>query len=329
MSIFLLSIPVLGGLDQSGTTGANSADNLSINNLAALGLQEDITNAPVADDAPQMATTEPVNAASYTSLAPPASSQRTLTAFNIMASPPTSIFYRGNTIQWNGFLSTFPSNTAGMWIERATGWTWYATMPLGSWARELLYVPVKTPVTMYEVYSGRFVIKYNLGVFNPGYYLMWYYADMQGRHYNVFTTNSGNSNTVTIDVYSATSKPTPPNPDPKAECQKKSNCFWDDTKGECVCTAPNPVAECEKKPGCFWADGQCQCPPGPVPNPAAACESNPNCNYVNGQCLCRGVPGPMPGPVPNPTPGPMPGPIPNPTPDDSGNDMAGSTQQSS
>jgi hypothetical protein len=158
---------------------------------------------------------------------------------------------------------------------------------------------------MYDIYPSGFVMRYNLGVVQPGYYYLWYYADTPGRHVDLFGTGSGYSNKVIVDVYTiSATKPVPPKPvppDPKKECEKNPLCVWENGKCDCFKPAPNPVAECEKNPGCFWADGQCQCPPGPVPNP------NPE---------------PMPGPVPNPNPEPVPGPVPNPNPDEGNGDNA-------
>jgi hypothetical protein len=150
------------------------------------------------------------------------------------------------------------------------------------------------PIFMYEIYPGGFAMRYNLGVVQPGYYYLWYYADTPGRHIEVLGINSDYSNKVVVDVYTiSVPKPTPPKPvppDPKRECENRGfPCVWQD--GACICKpAPNPVAECEKNANCHWANGQCLCT---MPNP-----------------------GPMPGPVPNPTPEPMPGPVPNPNPDD-------------
>ena len=169
-------------------------------------------------------------------------------------------------------------------------------MPLGSWARELLYVPTASPISMLEIYPSGYAMKHDLGPVSPGYYYIWYYADAPGRHRNLFVTNSGYSNAVIIDVYSSAIRPVPkPTPDPRKECEARSS----------------DAQTCE------WRDGSCQCYMKPAPNPVAECESNPLCDYVDGQCYCRGLdPEPMPGPVPNPNPEPEPfNPAPNPTAD--------------
>lgn len=324
---------------------------LQFNALGAEGLSDE---ADLAAGAPQSAATDQgTELAAYTDQAPPTSDLGKVLQFDIMANYPMYIFYDRGYLGWNDFQTAFPSDKPGLWIERAAGWSWYATLPLGGWSRELLYVPSQSPITLYEIYSGGFVRGYDLGYAQPGYHLIWYYADSTGRHSTILASNSGYSNAVIVDVYSPKVRPKPdprkdcearsnnkqncfwsdgacncvpkPAPNPVAECQARSNdqqtCDWYD--GACHCVpkpAPNPVAECEAR-GCEWYDGDCHCDiPGPVPNPVDDCEKNPQCDYVNGNCYCRGIdpePEPMPGPVPNPNPDidPIPGPVPNPYPE--------------
>jgi len=347
ITLFIFMGLAIGGYDLSGSAGP---ENLTTTSPIVQSLETDTGSALASAMAPQAPANQPgTQLASYTNQQPTKTDLKGLMPFNGMVSPSTNVFYKGSYLGWNGFASRFPSTSAGLWIERSAGWSWYATMPLGSWARELLYVPITSPVSMYEIYPDGFVTRYYLGTVNPGYYCLWYYADTPGRHLEVFGTSSGYSNKIIIDAYGTINpRPTPPKPDPKAECEKTPNCYW--ANDHCYCTmnppdpqkecenrgfpwmwedgqckmkiAPNPVAECEKTPGCFWADGQCQCPPGPVPNPnpeptpgpvpnpVDQCENNPNCHWANGQCLCT---------MPNPEP--MPGPVPNPTPDDNQGDM--------
>jgi len=266
-------------------------------------------------DAPMaVASSAGSDAAAYTQQAPPASEQRLLQPSAILSTPPQYMYYSGKYLSWSDFSATFPGNQPGMWIERAVGWTTYATLPWGGWARELLYVPTPSPVELYEVYPGGYVIAYNLGSVQPGYYTIWYYADGPGRHRSMIVTNSGYSNQVIIDVYGSLSPSPQPKPDPQKECAARGwPCYWHDgycdcrvapnpvaeceargwpwvwQDGECknMSPAPNPVAECEKKQGCTWANGECQCF-NPVPNPVDECESNPLCHYADGQCYCTG-----------------------------------------
>ncbi len=289
-TILLCSIS-LGGLDQSGNSGAEKLTISEFNALVPASSLEGAfvdTGAPLA--ASEIAGTE---IATYTEKPPSITDLKTLMPSAVLKSPPRYMYFNGEYLAWNDFATTFPSSNPGLWIERAVSWTLYATMPWGGWTRELIYVPQASPVTMYEIYPGGYVLGYSLGLVQSGFYYIWYYADSPGRHRNLFTTNSGYSNAVVIDVYSPA--PPKPVPDPKKECEARSS----DTQT------------------CEWRDGRCQCIMKPAPNPVADCESNPLCDYVNGHCYCRGLnPEPMPGPVPNPNPEPGPfNPAPNPVAD--------------
>jgi hypothetical protein len=350
LGFLLLCGLALGGYDLSQ---GKDAKNMSLAQFNALGMEGLSDEAGLVAGAPQVAATDQgIELAAYTEQAPSISDQGLVQSFDIGANYPMYIFYDGNYLGWNDFARMFPSNRPGLWVERAAGWSWYATLPLGGWTQELLYVPDPSPITLYEIYPSGFVRGYDLGYVQPGYHLIWYYADSPGRHSNILATNSGYSNAVVIDVYSRIIPPVPkPIPDPKKECESRSTstqvCEWRDGRcqcymkpvpnpvaecqarsndkqtcdwydGACRCVpkpVPNPVAECEER-GCEWYDGDCHCDiPGPVPNPVDECESNPQCDWVNGNCYCRGFnpePEPMPGPVPNPYPEPDPF---NPAPD--------------
>jgi len=296
ITLFIFTGIALGGYDLSAST---RTENLTADNPAVQSLETDTGSALADSAAPQVPAAQPgTQNALYVSQTPVKTDLKGLMPFNGKVSPSTNVFYKGTYMGWNGFASQFPSTSAGLWIERSAGWSLYATMPLGGWSRELLYVPITSPIFMYEIYPGGFVMRYNLGVVQPGYYYLWYYADTPGRHIEVLGINSGYSNKVIVDVYTISVPPKPVPPDPKKECEKNPNCHW--ANGQCLCTMPDPGPM-----------------PGPVPNPVAECEKNPNCHWANGQCLCTMPnPEPMPGPVPNPTPEPTPGPVPNPNPDD-------------
>ncbi|MBN1235219.1 MAG: hypothetical protein JW999_04115, partial [Methanotrichaceae archaeon] len=315
IAALLLCSVSLGGLDQSGNTNAM---NMTVSDFSALVPLSDVQSAFVDTSAPQATSADAgTEIAVYTEQAPPATDLRKLMPSAVLKNPPRYMYYNGNYLAWNDFSTTFPSNKPGLWIERAVSWTLYATLPWGGWTRELIYVPQASPVTMYEIYPSGFVLGYNLGPVQPGYYYIWYYADAPGRHSSVLYTNSGFSNAVIIDVYVAGNyvKPTPPTPkpSPKEECEKKPYCHW--VNNQCLCTMP-PLSEkekCEQNPTCDWVNGHCYCRGLEDPE-KEKCEQNPTCDWSNGHCYCRGLdPEPMPGPVPNPNPGPEPEPF-NPAP---------------
>lgn len=313
--VFLLLTGLsLGGYDLSGGTASK---NLSIAEFTALGSESQTGNAILNAGAPQAsATIAGTELAAYTNQSPPTMDLGKLQFINIAANEPMYIYYNGSYFGWNDFTATFPSSRPSMWIERAAGWSWYATLPLGGWTRELLYVPAPSPITLYELYPGDYVMGYDLGFVQPGYYYIWYYADTPGRHRTVLATSSGYSNTVIIDIYSP-APPTPTPPSPEQQCESNSLCSW--ANGQCLCRGFNPdnpeKDKCEENPTCDWFNGNCYCRGFNPTNPEKEkCEQNPECSWANGQCLCTGFK-PEPTPTPMPTPAPMPAPSPEPTPE--------------
>jgi hypothetical protein len=306
VAIFLILIGLAAGSYDLGK-GVQSK-NLSMSDFSALGVESHTDNAVLGAGAPQAPATDAgTELAIYSDQAPPSTEQGKLMSADVSATAPQYIYYDGNYLGWNQFSAIFPTQP-GLWVERAAGWSWYATLPLGGWTTELIYVPNESPLTIYELYPEGYVMSYYLGSVNPGYYYIWFYADTSGRHRNVVSTSSGFSNTVVIDVYSPQPpKPTPPSP--KEQCEMNPQCSW--ANGQCYCRGLNPdnpeKDKCEQNPQCDWVNGQCYCR-GLIPEDPekAKCEQNPQCSWANGQCLCRGLNPPEPGPMPSPTPGPSP-----------------------
>jgi hypothetical protein len=312
LSFLLLTSLALGGYDISGGT---QAKNLSVAEFNSLGIesQGQAEEAALGAGAPQVAATSAgTELAAYTDQAPPAQELGKVLPSDISANYPTYIYYDGSYLGWNDFSATFPTSQPGLWIERAAGWSWYATLPLGGFAKELLYVPAPSPLTMYEIYPGGYVMSYDLGYAQPGYYYIWYYADSPGRHRSVLATSTGFSNMVVIDVYSPMPpRPTPPSP--KEQCESNPVCSW--ANGQCYCRGFNPdnpeKEKCEENPTCDWFNGHCYCRGlNPEDPEKEQCEQNPECSWANGQCLCRGFNPPEPMPEPEPEPEPTPGPDP-------------------
>jgi hypothetical protein len=309
--IFLVGLSI-AGLDKSGDT---TAENLSMSEFSTL-MPSDVMQSPLmGEDIPSAtASAAGTELAAYTNQAPPEGDVGTLMPASTQSNPPMYMYNNGDYVPWNDFIATFPSNQPGLWIERAVSWSQYATLPLGGWARELLYVPSGSPVTMYEVYPFGFVRGYDLGYVLPGYYYIWYYADMVGRHRCMFVASNAYSNEVVVDVYySPLVPPRPPKPDPRIECESHSTCHY--TDGNCYCTGliDDPARhQCEVNPTCDYVDGECHCKGLKPEDPEKAiCEENSQCTWSNGQCFCFGFnpeqnPEPSPSPTPlNPTPSPV------------------------
>ena len=175
IATLLLCSLSLGGLDQSGNINAK---NMTISDFSALVPLSNVQDAFVDTGAPQATSADAgTEIAAYTEQAPPTTDLKKLMPSAVLTSPPRYMYYNGDYLAWNDFSTTFPSNNPGLWIERAVSWTFYATLPWGGWTRELIYVPQASPVTMYEIYPSGYVLGYNLGLVQPGYYYIWYYAD--------------------------------------------------------------------------------------------------------------------------------------------------------
>lgn len=312
LAFLLLTGLTLGSYDLSGSTAAKNLSVSEFNALGIQGLESQADESVVGAGAPQAAATGAgTELAVYTDQAPPSQDLGKVLPSDISTNYPMYIYYDGSYMGWNDFSAAFPSSQPGLWIERAAGWSWYATLPLGGWARELLYVPIPSPLTIYEMYPSGYVMSYDLGFAQPGYYYVWYYADSPGRHYSVLATNSGYSNMVVVDVYSPL-PPGPTPPSPQQQCESNPLCSW--ANGQCLCRGFNPdnpeKAKCEENPTCDWFNGHCYCRGFNPENPEKEqCEQNPDCSWANGQCLCRGL-NPQPEPMPEPTPTPTPSPDP-------------------
>jgi len=159
--LFLCSLS-LGGLDQSGNIGAV---NMTASEFRAEVPSSNLQESLVDTGAPEATSTYVgTENAVFTKEAPPEGELKMLMPSSLLASPPGYMYYNGDYLAWSDFSAIFPSDKPGLWIERAVSWTFYATLPWGSWTRELIYVPQASPVTMYESYPGGYILGYNMGV---------------------------------------------------------------------------------------------------------------------------------------------------------------------
>ena len=147
------------------------------------------------------------SAARIAQSAPPASQQQKLVAYNINSEQPSSVYYSGKSLSWSTFSSTYIGGSPAFWLDTASGWSWYATLPLGGWMRELMYIPASGSLRVYEIYPSGATATYNLGTANPGFSYIWFYGDTSGRHISIFSVNGVASNAVIIDVVPTQSYP--------------------------------------------------------------------------------------------------------------------------
>jgi hypothetical protein len=287
MGLLLLTGVALGGF---GLSENASSESQSISGTDAFMGGDSVGSSHAI--APNVAATGSVdNQAVYSSQAPSQGSLGMLQPVSATTGSTGQIYYNGDYLAWQSFTSTFPANLPGLWIAGYNGWSWYVTMPLGTWAQELLYVPEVSAISMYEFYPNGYITEFSLGYFQPGYYTIWYYADTIGEHVTQFVLDGSFSNAVVIRVDNSIPQPQPVSPTEKELCEENPTCDW--VNGQCLCKGynpqPDPATECEKNPTCDWVNGQCLCKGfNPQPDPAAECEKNPTCDWVNGQCLCKG-----------------------------------------
>lgn len=145
-------------------------------------------------------TSSLMEAAFYSSVAPPSSQQNVLLDFDVVASPPTAVYYGGKYIPYYEFSVGLSRTTPSFWVLTRGGWSVYATCPLGGWARYLMYVPYTGNLKMYELYPDTTVRFYNYGWTTRGFKYLWFIGDMPGRHISFITVTDRPSNFVTIDV---------------------------------------------------------------------------------------------------------------------------------
>jgi len=326
----------LGGYDITAEVGA---ENLTQSQFESISSPSAWLSAEVQTGAPTTTLSDAgTEQAVYTDQAPSADQLTGPQPTDLAEFSPDYIYYQGSYLGWDTFSTLIQDSFAGLWIERAMGWSWYASLPLGGWARELIYVPTYDPIDLYEIYPGGYVKLYSLMPVAPGYYYLWFYADVPGRHKSVFYIGDQQSNMLVVDVYQVS--PPQPQPTPKERCESNPQCSW--SNGHCYCRGlrpPTPKEKCESNPECDWFNGHCYCR-GLIPedpektqcesNPQCSwsnghcycrglnpedpektqCESNPQCSWSNGHCYCRGLnppePEPMPGPEPMPEPSPSP-----------------------
>ena len=286
VGIILIIGLALGGYDQKLSSGAV---NMSMQEFTSL--LQSYGGEETAPAVPEAAGSSAVESA-YISQTPPETELGELLPLDDI-SQSSYVYYSGSYMPWGRFSAIFPESMPAMWIRRHNGWSWYATMPLGTWSEMLMFIPDSSPVYIYEIYPQGFVWRYDLGYVDPGFYRIWYYADIIGRHQCILYSGGMFSNRVVVDVIYHWIPPEPsPGPSPKEVCESNPQCSW--VNGKCYCRGLIPEdpekRQCEQNPMCQWVNGQCLCT-GLIPEDPEKqrCEQNPMCHWVDGQCLCTGL----------------------------------------
>jgi hypothetical protein len=137
----------------------------------------------------------------YSTIAPPAEQQNILLSYDVLTSPPSAVYYSGSFMPWQTFNTMFPADQPELWVNTASGWSWYATCPIGGWLQDLIYIPYTGDLKLYELYPDGSTEFYSYGWTGPGYKYIWFYADTPGRHITIVTITDRPSNYITVDVF--------------------------------------------------------------------------------------------------------------------------------
>lgn len=110
------------------------------------------------------------------------------------------IYYEGLYYPWDDFIEETSGKEPFFWVESTLGWSWYASMPSGSWTRKLMYLPRGGSLKLYETYPDGKTRTYDYGWTRRGYKYLWFNGDLPGEHISIFTINDVPSNAVSINV---------------------------------------------------------------------------------------------------------------------------------
>jgi hypothetical protein len=112
------------------------------------------------------------------------------------------VYYEGLYYPWEDFIEASSGKEPFFWVESTLGWSWYASMPCGSWTRKLMYLPRGGSLKLYETYPDGETRTYDYGWTRRGYKYLWFKGDLPGEHISIFTINDVPSNAVSIHVES-------------------------------------------------------------------------------------------------------------------------------
>ena len=205
----ILILCILG----SGTALAGFGENQRTADRSMSMPEAGATSAAHARDLPILTATAKTQAmpAALCQQAPPSSQQKRLLHYDVESTAKSLAYYNARYLPWNGFSGSIPKNAPLFWVATSEGWSWDASLPLGAWVQELMYIPEDGTLKMYEIYPSGAAQRYVLGFPSSGYYYIWFYGDVPGKHITIFTVDDEPSNAVMIDILPK-SRPTPPYP---------------------------------------------------------------------------------------------------------------------
>lgn len=138
--------------------------------------------------------------AKSTAKAPLAAEQITMRSYNIVAMPPTSVYYLDAYSPWTAFQKSFAEKEIYAWVETEEGWDVIASTPKGTWVRQFVFVPANENVILKEIAPDGKVSTAKFDPVGPGYKYVWFYAKDAGTYVGSFESAGQKSNNVTLQV---------------------------------------------------------------------------------------------------------------------------------
>jgi hypothetical protein len=197
IAVFFLMFTVCSGTALAGYDGTQYAIESNPDMGMTLGFDESKLSYPDFQYDASMT-------AEYSTQAPLSSQQMSLVSLDTSTSRPRSVYLRGDQMSWNDYAGISSQASPIFWAATSSGWTWSASLPLGSWSRQIIYVPMPGNLRIYETYPSGLTKTYDMGFAYPGYSSIWFYADVSGRHVSTFTVGGVPSNSITTDVIRST-----------------------------------------------------------------------------------------------------------------------------
>jgi hypothetical protein len=139
--------------------------------------------------------------AKSTTKAPLPAEQNSMLSYNVVAKPPTTIYYLGAYSPWTAFQKSFSSNEINAWIETETGWDVIAKTPKGTWVRQFVFIPADADTISNEVAPDGKTSSRKFDPVGTGYKYIWIYAKDTGSYVSTFESAGQKSNDVTLQVY--------------------------------------------------------------------------------------------------------------------------------
>jgi hypothetical protein len=131
---------------------------------------------------------------------PPQSDMDKLMPWDMKATTPGAVYHEERLKSYSDFADKFSGDSPFIWTHNTLGWARYAVCSKDTWMKVALFAPSSGNIEFYEINPFGIITSLKLKVSSSGYYYIWYWADMEGRHIISFNINGKMSNAIAIDV---------------------------------------------------------------------------------------------------------------------------------